>query len=121
MPSLFPLARLSVARAGGQAWLAWPPAWLVVERDRCVLWLPVLMGAGVLTYFALRQEPPVWAGLALLLPAGIGGALARGGSLMRGGLVALAAYALGLAAAQLATLRAPPLIVLPSHAVTLSG
>jgi competence protein ComEC len=112
---------LTLARSGGRAWLAWPPAWLAVERDRGVLWLPVLMGAGVLTYFALRQEPPVWAGLALLAPAGIGGALARGGSLARGALVALAAFALGLAAAQLATWRAAPLVVLPSHAVTLSG
>ena len=34
------------------------------------------MGAGVLTYFALRREPPPWVGLALLVPAGVGAALA---------------------------------------------
>src|SRR5277367_5701135 len=106
----FPLARLALARGGGlawlalpplwrawrpawlvlpPAWLAWPTAWLAVEQVRLVLWLPVLMGAGVLTYFALRQEPPLWAGLALLLPALVGGCLARPGSLTRGALAAL--------------------------------
>jgi len=111
----------SAWRAWPSAWLAGPPAWLAAEQVRLVLWLPVLMGAGVLTYFALRQEPPVWAGLALLLPALVGGCLARPGSLMRALLAALAAFTLGLASAQFATWRAPPLVVLPTNAVTISG
>jgi competence protein ComEC len=123
--ALIPRALLTLARAGGRARAAWPPGWmarwLAVERDRVVLWLPVLMGTGVLTYFALRQEPPVWAGLALLVPAGVGAGVARRGSLVRAALVALAAFALGLATAQFATWRAPPLLVLPTHAVTLTG
>src|ERR1017187_7603588 len=53
-------ALLTLARAGVRAWPVSPPAWLAAERGRAVLWLPVLMGAGVLTYFALRHEPPPW-------------------------------------------------------------
>ncbi len=149
MRSRFSLARLILARDGGlarlalpptwrtwpparlpwpRAWLSWsrawlasPPAWLEAERDRLVLWLPVLMGVGVVTYFALRQEPPIWAGLALLLPALVGASLARPGSPGRGLLAALAAIALGLAAAQFATWRAPPLVVLPTKAMIITG
>src|SRR5580700_9915652 len=149
MRSRFPLARLALARGGGLArlalpslwrawrpvwrvtlptWLAWtptwlasPPAWLAAEQDRLVLWLPVLMGAGVVTYFALRQEPPLWAGLALLLPALIGAYLARPASVLRALLAMLAAFSLGLAAAQFTTWRAPPLVVLPTNAVTITG
>jgi hypothetical protein len=32
---------------------------LAKERSQFVLWLPVLMGVGGLTYSALRQAPPV--------------------------------------------------------------
>jgi competence protein ComEC len=95
--------------------------WLAAERGRAVLWLPVLMGAGVLTYFALRREPPAWVGLALLVPAGAGAALARTLPLLRGGLALVVAFALGVSAAQLAAWRAPPLVVLPAHAVVLTG
>src|SRR3954452_8783494 len=45
------------------------------ERGRLVLWLPVFMGAGILTYFSLRVEPSVWAGAAFAA-AGFGGAIA---------------------------------------------
>ena len=133
MQSRFPLALLILARDGRPAWLAWPAVWprpwdsawlsagLAAERGRGVLWLPVLMGVGVLTYFALRQEPPVWVGLALLVPAGVGCRLAWHGSVTRAGFAMLTAFALGLASAQFATWRAPPLVVLPTHAVTVTG
>src|SRR5580692_2854852 len=114
-------ALLVMARGGGWARIALPAAWLALERGRAVLWLPVLMATGVLTYFSLRQEPPGWTGVALLLPAGIGCRLARGGSLVRIVLAGMTAFALGLASAQLATWRAPPLLALPSHAVTVTA
>jgi competence protein ComEC len=38
------------------------------ERDRWILWLPVLVGFGIAVYFALESEPPPWLGT-LLLPA----------------------------------------------------
>jgi hypothetical protein len=58
--------------------LAWPArfrlpdallAVLDAQLGRYALWLPVCMGSGTLGYFALRTEPPVWAGLAVFLPA----------------------------------------------------
>ena len=52
-------------------------------------------GRGVLTYFALHDEPPAWTGVALLLPAALGGAVARRGSLLRGVLVSWSRSALG--------------------------
>lgn len=35
-------------------------AWLLAERDRWVLWAPVLVGLGVILYFELAVEPPWW-------------------------------------------------------------
>jgi competence protein ComEC len=126
MPAFLTLARGGWARFGwargrGIAWPTAPPAWLAAERGRAVLWLPVMMGVGVLTYFALHDEPPVWIGVALLLPAALGGAVARRGSLLRGVLVSLVAFALGVCSAQFATWRAAPLQPLTTHAVTLVG
>jgi competence protein ComEC len=39
-------------------------AMLTAERDRWILWLPVALGIGVLVYFALPVEPPLWYGAA---------------------------------------------------------
>lgn len=100
---------------------AWARAVREAERGRFVLWLPVLMSTGVLTYFALRHEPARWLGAAVLALAGGGAALRPAGSAGRAMLGAVAAFGLGLASAQLATWRAPPLLVLPSHAVSVTG
>jgi competence protein ComEC len=81
--------------------------WVEAERGRFVLWLPVLLGAGVAGYFALRWQPAWWCGPAALAA--------------RIGLIAATSVALGFAAAQLATLRAAPPAVLPTRAVVLMG
>lgn len=39
--------------------------WFGAERDRWLLWLPVLVGTGIGVYFALPREPPVWLGSGL--------------------------------------------------------
>lgn len=39
------------------------------ERERWILWLPVPLACGIAVYFALKNEPPLWAGLAFLLVA----------------------------------------------------
>lgn len=58
------LARLRGAgRAAEVAFLA--------ERDRWVLWLPVLLGAGIALYFWLPVEPPRWPALAWILAAAV--------------------------------------------------
>ncbi|MGH6914213.1 MAG: ComEC/Rec2 family competence protein, partial [Geminicoccales bacterium] len=53
----------------------WLAARLLEERERWFLWLPVGLGLGILCYFALPVEPPVWPGVAalLLLAAGLAG------------------------------------------------
>jgi competence protein ComEC len=110
--------------------LGWParlriPDWLLgvllAQRGRYALWLPVCMATGVLVYFALHTEPPVWAGLALLLPAVVGAILARPWPAPRAVLLVLAAASLGFASAQVATLRAPPIDPLPRKSAWLTG
>ncbi|MDE2580910.1 MAG: ComEC/Rec2 family competence protein, partial [Rhodospirillales bacterium] len=95
-------------------------------RGRLVLWVPVAMGAGVLVYFALRFEPPAGSGAAIaltILPAPILLRHAEGRflSAVRAGLVLLVAAAVGVAAAQHATARAPPLEALPRRATIVTG
>jgi competence protein ComEC len=101
------------------------PAWVVdavlAQQGRFALWLPVCMGTGTLLYFSLRAEPPVWAGLAVFLPAALGAGLSRPWPVLRGVLLALAAGALGFGAAQWATLRAPPVEALPVKAAWMTG
>jgi competence protein ComEC len=74
------------------------------ERDRWLLWLPVMVAAGVALYYALPTEPPPWPAGALLAAGGFAAwALRRhvGFALLA---VALAAGAAGFAAAQWRTL-----------------
>jgi hypothetical protein len=50
---------------------------LEAEQDRWMLWVPVLFAAGILTYFALADEPGLRLALALLI--------VRSGSALRSG------------------------------------
>ncbi|MGC9270444.1 ComEC/Rec2 family competence protein [Acidiphilium sp.] len=95
--------------------------WLMAERGRLFLFLPVAMGGGVLVYFDLTREPSLWVaagavGLALVaLVATWRWPVPRG-------IVALAlAAALGFGRAQLQTLAMPPLLAVPHHGVTITG
>lgn len=74
------------------------------ERDRWLLWLPVMVAAGVALYYALPMEPPLWPAGALMAVAG-----AAAWGLRRHAAFALMAVALGaggggFAAAKLRTL-----------------
>ncbi|MFO1156389.1 MAG: ComEC/Rec2 family competence protein [Rhodospirillales bacterium] len=99
---------------------------LASERDRWVLWLPVLVGSGAGLYFALDREPPPWLGAFVLALMGL---LAMGA--WRGGarwpllpVAALAALAVtaGFAVAQAqALLLATPMLAGPVGPVTLEG
>ena len=72
---------------------------LGAERERIVLWLPVLFGAGIAVYFHLPAEPPRSAGL-VALAAGIAAVfLCRGGG-ARLTLIAATAVAAGVVHAQ---------------------
>ena len=77
------------------------------------------MAGGVLAYYALRFEPPVWTGSATALPVfAVYWIVPR----CRPICALVVATALGFAAAQFATARAPPLEAgLPSHATSVFG
>ncbi len=92
------------------------------ERDHMPLWLPVFMAAGVLGYYDLRFEPPVWIGAAVALAALLLAIQRRGVFWQLAAAAALAAVAIGFAAAQFATAHAlPPEATLPTHATQVSG
>ncbi len=116
---------LGALRGAGQAatgrFAGLVDAWLVAERGRFAVWLPVFMGAGDLAYFSLRAEPPGWTGAALFGLCLAAALIARPWPLPRGLFAAGAAAGLGLAAAQFATARAPEVIPLPRRATVISG
>ncbi len=96
-------------------------SWADAERGRFFLWLPVLMTAGAITFFAWRSDPPLWAAPALLLPALAALVAAWSSLLWRAVAAAVFAAALGFAAAELATWRAPPLLDVPARATVAEG
>jgi competence protein ComEC len=96
-------------------------AWQSAERGRFALWLPVCMASGILCYFSLRSEPPFWLGAAVALPAICVAVLWDRGPVIHGTVVAVAAAAIGFAAAQIATTRAPAMDRLPTRAGIVTG
>jgi len=104
------------------AW-TWLLAELDGERGRFTLWLPVLLAAGVLTYFSLRAEPPLWLGAAVAAPAFVLAWICRRWVWPWLTIIPIACFALGFAVAQLATWRALPVeaTLLPSTATWVSG
>lgn len=95
------------------------------DQDRLALWLAPLVGAGILAYFALRSEPPLWAGVApclasacILLWAVLSPRRSRTPHAVA---VACLALSLGFLSAQLSTRRMPPMPVLPRKAALATG
>ncbi|TNF18917.1 MAG: ComEC family competence protein [Rhodobacteraceae bacterium] len=73
---------------------------LLAQRGGWMPWSPVLLATGIGLYFALDQEPPIWALSALaVLSLGLFLAAWRAGPLLGPGLVALALLAAGLSLA----------------------
>jgi competence protein ComEC len=102
--------------------LRWLAGCFLAERERWPLWLPVLFGAGVGLYFALTVEPPLWLGLAAAtLTLAIAIVAARRQRWAAPG-IAVAALALGFAAAEIETWWvAAPVLKGPLKAVTVEG
>ena len=89
-PSTHPPA-LQTVRAG----LAW---WLEAERDQLPLWLPVMVGAGVTTWFVLPTQTQWQAALLVGMAAALLAlALGRGGRAGRALAIGAVAFCLGLA------------------------
>jgi competence protein ComEC len=107
--------------------LRWPALriafaeWVAAERGRFFPWLPVFMTAGNAAYFAAMREPARGLGGAVFAVAAVAALLLRRWPVPRAAVLAAAAAALGFAAAQWATARAPPLLDLPRHAVVATG
>ena len=94
----------------------------LADRDRWALWLPVLIGLGVLTYFGLSVEPPTWAISTLTLAGTVGVVLLRGRLPLQLVAGALLAFALGLAVSQWQTHRvAAPVLERPIGPVEVEG
>ena len=58
--------RMVPAIAGWTAFIRGAGEAFSAERDRWILWLPVLVGAGIAVYFALDNEPAAWLGTVTL-------------------------------------------------------
>lgn len=74
--------------------------WLVAERERWALWIPVAFGAGIAVYFTLDFEPGWWIGPALLLAGVTLGLAARRHDIAAVVAIGLCAFGLGLSFAQ---------------------
>lgn len=73
---------------------------ILAERERWPLWLPVLLGIGIGTYFWLDSEPALWIGPSALALSAVAAAAAWQSERARLPVVAVCAVALGFAAAQ---------------------
>lgn len=99
----------------------WFETVLDAERGRLALFLPMALAAGVIWYLAMTSEPDAMLSVRLILGAGTAWAVARS---WRGpGMLAAAALAagLGIAAGQLATWRAAPVVDLPRRATIITA
>ncbi|HET9018714.1 MAG TPA: ComEC/Rec2 family competence protein [Acetobacteraceae bacterium] len=108
-------------RPGWRAAAAWLAAWIEAERGRFVPWLAVFMTAGNALYFALRAEPAGRGGALALLCACALAAACRRWQVPRALAFCAVAAALGFAAAQVATWRAPPLLQVPRRGTVITG
>lgn len=92
------------------------------ERDRWLLWLPVLVAAGVALYYALPIEPPLWPAGALIAAASVAAWALRRHAAFALLAVALAAIGVGFGAAQLRTLAvAAPILARELGPVAVEG
>lgn len=101
------------------------PVWhraIALELRRAILWLPVIMGAGIALYFAWDREPPGWTVWTALVPAaGLAWRPARLHLAARCVLMALAALATGHGAALVSARLADAPVLQRPAAITLEG
>lgn len=91
--------RHGIVRRAARALAELPAA----ERDRWLLWLPVALGVGIGSYFALPFEPPAWIAWAGVAGAVLSGILWRRRPALLLLAIVLCTMALGFAAASLRT------------------
>jgi competence protein ComEC len=93
------------------------------QRDRLLLWVPVLFGAGIGLYFALTFEPPLWLSIAAPLAVAAAFWMRRAGNLrLAAWIFAAAIVAAGFMAAQWRTQDvATPMLQKRIGPMTLTG
>lgn len=119
VPLPFPAMPSIVAKA--RAILAFGQEAMAAERQQQALWLPIAMGAGILFYFSLREEPDprlIWLAPPLIAAAFI---LARRLPLLGWVCGLVAAFSLGFAVVLWQAGRAPPPINPPPRALLVEG
>ncbi|MBT6406022.1 MAG: ComEC family competence protein [Rhodospirillaceae bacterium] len=95
---------------------------LIAERHRWALWLPVLMGLGIVVYFGLPIEPPLWMGIVGFLASGLASWRARNRSGLLIISVALLAMTTGFLAAQVRTISvSAPVLQRSLNVTTVEG
>jgi len=95
--------------------------WITEERDRFVLFLPVLFGVGVLAYFGRVSEPSALAALGPVCGSVVALACVWRWAIVRAVVLGVAFTAAGFADAWWSAARAPAWEVLPTGATVLSG
>lgn len=95
---------------------------LDTERDRQMLWVPVLFGLGIGLYFALPREPALALAIGLVLAALALRLLITKGAITVAATGALLCLTLGFAAAKVRTLLiAAPVLAEPTRVVPITG
>ena len=95
---------------------------LTGERDRWILWLPVMVGLGIGVYFGLPAEPPLWLGAVSVAAAAAAGWGMRRRPAILIVLLGMGGVAAGFAVAQWRTvLVAAPVITQRIGPATVSG
>jgi competence protein ComEC len=128
---LYKLPYFSNSQAGGRPvgaifsayWLHLLYDELSAQRERWILWGPVMLGAGIAIYFSLPTEPPVvWGGAILAAALGLSSLRVVRRSWLIVFFAGAAAAALGFCTAQLRTMQvAAPLISAKPLVTVLSG
>ena len=117
-----PDARWLAAQAHLRRWRDDFGGLLEAERERWLIWVPVLLGLGVAAYFGLDREPKLSSGFLLFVLTGALGLGMRRRPAVARGLAALTIVAAGFLAAELRTAAvSAPVLMAPTGAVTVSG
>ncbi len=95
----------------------------LAERERWILWAPVLLGSGIGCYFALSFEPQRWLGPLFLSMCLLAGGLAGARRpLLLLGAIALGLFALGFSlAAERSRTVAAPVLAHPTRALSVKA
>ena len=73
------------------------------ERERLILWLPVLVAIGIAWYFSLKAEPPFWLGASLFIISSLSAFFVRKHPLFFYPLMIISLLAFGVVLAQIRT------------------